>query len=221
MPGASSSSPGTDSVPHREPLLAWPGWGHLGYFAYVGGLLSVWFWFVYGGADYITAQRDLRVRIHFDAEERIPFVPEAVVVYLSVFVLMYASPFILRARRELRALATTLSFVILCAGIVFLLLPADLGFPPHDDFGATASLFRLADWLNLDYNLVPSLHVAMSVVCIGAFSSRVGPTGKRLLWAWGLAIAISTLLTHQHHVVDVVSGLALGAGAVVLVYRRL
>lgn len=65
---------------------------------------------------------------------------------------------------------------------------------------------HVADRMNLAYNLVPSLHVAMSIVCIETFARHASTTGKIALRSWGLVIAASTLLTHQHHMLDVVTG---------------
>ena len=81
-------------------------------------------------------------------------------------------------------------------------------------------MFDLADRLNLTYNLVPSLHVALSLACIAAFSTRTAPVGKTLLWIWATGIAISTILTHQHHVIDVVTGWLLATISVRLIYAR-
>ena len=226
MPGGSSTRIGNRAVcpadppirPRSDAFFGWPGWHHLGYFVFLAVAQTLLFWLVYGGADYVTARRALRLRIHLDVEQRIPFIPEAVVIYVSIFALIYAAPFVLRSRQELRALAATLATVTLCAGVGFLLFPAELGFPEAQEFGACAGLFHFADRLNLDYNFVPSLHVAMSVVCAGAFATRASVAGKVVLWAWAAAIAASTLITHQHHVLDVVTGLALGVAALKLVY---
>ena len=67
----------------------------------------------------------------------------------------------------------------------------------------------MADTMNLEYNLVPSLHVAMSIVCVDIYSRRAGYFVKSVLWVWGCAIALSTLVTHQHHVLDVITGFVL------------
>ena len=141
----------------------------------------IWFGFAYGGADYLTAHRSLRVPVHFTAELKIPFVPEAAWVYLSIQLLFLAVPFVLRSRRELVALWATLAAVILVAGIGFLLVPAELAYPPPDDRGAASFAFRLADRLNLDYNLLPSLHVALTVSCVAALSLRARPAERVLL----------------------------------------
>ena len=200
------------------PFLAWPGWPQLRYAWAVSLLNAAWFVLVYGGCDALTTHRTSRVPVHFAAESRIPFVPGMVAVYMSIYVLFLVGPFILRTRDEFRALIVTLAVVILFGGIGFLIIPARLAFAPpsHDALGVWAGLFHLADRLNLTYNLVPSLHVALANVCVAAFSRHATGMGTVLLWTWAAAIAASTLLTHQHHVVDVVTGWLLGSLAVKL-----
>jgi len=204
----------------QEPFLAWPGWRHLR-FAWVLSLAgAAWFVWVYAGANALTAHRAARVRVHFDAELGFPFVPEAVVIYMSIYLLFLAAPFIIRQRNDFFALSMTLNLVVLLSGLCFLAVPAQLAFAPPQDLGAFPELFRFADRLNLTYNLVPSLHVALSVLCIAAFSGRANPAGKVLFWIWAVAIALSTLLTHQHHVIDVVAGFALALIGYRFVYLK-
>jgi membrane-associated phospholipid phosphatase len=189
-----------------RPFLGWPGWRHCG----LAGVLflagTVWFILIYGGADAITAAHAVRVRVHFDAELGIPFVPAAVLLYMSVYPLFALAPFVLRDRREILALSLTQNTLILVAGVVFLCLPAELAFPLPSELGAFPELFRLADRLNLDFNLLPSLHVALSTSCVLAYRPHANPTVRWMLMAWAAAIALSTLLTHQHHVADVLAG---------------
>ncbi len=191
-----------------EPFLVWPGWGHLGYTLLLSVPNTLWFMLVYGGADFLTAHRSYRVRLHFAAELNIPLVPAMTGFYMSIYLLFLAGPFILRKRSEVRALVGTLALVILFAGIGFLLFPADLVLaqPAEEQLGAWAGLFHLADKLNLTYNLAPSLHVALAVACIAVYASRCRATGRVLLWLWAVMIAASTILTHQHYVLDAVTG---------------
>src|SRR5262249_38786418 len=61
----------------------------------------------------------------------------------------------------------------------------------------------------LEYNCVPSLHVALAATA-GWFYLKVGGALWRFfVCAWVAAIVASTLLGHQHHLVDLVAGAAL------------
>ena len=197
-----------------ERFLGWPGWPFLRYAWLLSAANGVWFALVFGGCDWLTSHRSLRVPIHLPIELSIPLVPSAVVIYMSIYLLFLAGPFIVRERREFTALIRALALATLIGGVAFLLLPSRAAFAPPGDLGIWAGLFHFADHLNLDYNMVPSLHGALSVCCIAAFSRHTGAAGRAMLWTWAFAIALSTLLTHQHHVVDVLGGWCAGLVAI-------
>jgi membrane-associated phospholipid phosphatase len=204
-----------------EPFWGWPGWKHLR-FAWLVSLAGLlWFMLVYGGADFLTAQRSFRVRVYLDAELEIPFIPEAAIVYMSIYPLFVAAPFVLRKRAEFFALAMTLNLSILIAGVCFLSFPAQLGFTPPTNFGLSPNLYHFADNLSLTYNLVPSLHVALSTICIAVFAERATTVWKILFWAWAAAIAVSTLLIHKHHLLDVATGFLLAWAVLKFFHQRL
>ena len=191
-----------------DSFLAWPGWAHLRYAGLLSLANAIWFVIVYSGADLLTARRGFRLPVHFTAELRIPFVPAMTVFYMSLYLLFLMAPFILRTRREFRAAVLAMASAIFVSGIAFLLFPAELAFAPpaEGDLGIWAGLYHVADRLNLTYNLLPSLHVAFAVVCVAFFSPHAPRPVKALLWLWAALIAASTVLIHQHHVLDVVAG---------------
>ena len=177
-----------------------------------GTLLSAWFALIFGGAWYVTTLHAWRVPIHFEWELAIPLWPWMVVVYETMLVAFAIAPFVLRSPAEVRALVLALGGEMLIAGIVFVLVPAEAAYAPMpDDLGVWTWPLRIATTLNLGTgsNMAPSLHVALGLTCLWVFADRAGPTGKALLWLWAIAIAASTLLLHQHHFVDVLSGIAL------------
>jgi membrane-associated phospholipid phosphatase len=197
----------------KPPFLAWPGWPFLR-FAWLLSLVNgAWFAFVYGGCDWLTAHRTLRVPIHLPIELSIPLVPGMVLAYLSIDLLFLMGPFIIRERREFAALIRGLALATFIAGIGFLLLPAVPAYAPPGDLGIWAGLFQFAHTVTLTYNMAPSLHVALSACCIAAFARHASRPGAFLLWSWAALIALSTLLTHMHHLIDVVTGWLLGLAA--------
>ncbi|HEX4588669.1 MAG TPA: hypothetical protein VH120_01990 [Gemmataceae bacterium] len=205
--------------PRGEPFFAWPGWAMVYYAILLAVPLASWWVVVYVGADWLTAWRSDRVRVHLDFELGMPFIPAWILAYLSLDLMFLGAPFILRSRRELRALALCLAGVTAVAGAGFLLVPAELAYPPSD-VGRWAGLFAVARAMALRYNLVPSLHVAMSCICLAAYGTRCGMVGKSFLTAWGVAIVGSTLLTHQHHLIDVATGLVLAWAGKRFIYDR-
>jgi membrane-associated phospholipid phosphatase len=194
-------------------FLAWPGWPFLRFAWLLSALNSAWFIFVYYGCDWITAHRRLRVPISLPIELAIPLIPASVLLYMSIYLLFLAGPFIIRGRREFAALIRALAFTILIGGLSFLLLPASAAFPPPGDVGVWTGLLHFAHSVALEHNMVPSLHVALSVCCLAVFARLASSFGRILLWSWAGAIALSTLLTHQHHVIDALTGWLLGLAA--------
>jgi membrane-associated phospholipid phosphatase len=201
----------------------WPDLQTVRTFVWVGLAGASWFVLIYGGADYVTSRRALRIAVGFDAEQAIPFFAPAVWVYMTIYALFLMAPFVLRAPERVIALAATHAAVVLVGGVGFLLLPSELAYRPAvvvADGSFTFRLYRFADWLNLNYNLLPSLHVALSVACVAVYAPFARRAGRLVLWSWALAVALSTIFTHFHHVLDAVTGFALGAAGARVVYPR-
>jgi membrane-associated phospholipid phosphatase len=203
----------------NEAFFAWPGWILLAQTAVLALPVTLWWIFVYHGANWLTHFRAYHVRIHLDAELAMPFMPPLILAYLSMDAVFLPAPFILRNCRELRALSLTLVVVTAVAGMCFILFPAELAYPQRDPRG-WSGLFSFARQIALSYNLVPSLHVSMSCICLAAYATHCGAVGKAILGGWAAAIALSTLLTHQHHLLDVVAGLVLAIAGKRLIYDR-
>jgi membrane-associated phospholipid phosphatase len=190
--------------PHSQP--------HLRRFALLSLLIAAEFAVVFYGADWLTAQHPIRIHAYTNAELAIPLVPVMVVPYMSMYVIFLFAPFVLRTRADLDRFAGALARVIAIAGIAFLLFPAKLGFAPASAVGSIWNPWlQLAASVSRRYDLVPSLHVALFTVCAGTYARRTTSGVRLLLGIWLVVVAASTVLTHRHHLIDVVTGLALGA----------
>lgn len=186
-------------------------WPHLRHFALLWALITAEFTVVYYGADWIAAHHALRIHAYLRSELHIPLVPVMVVPYMTMYVIFLFTPVVLRRSADLVRFAGALALVIAVAGIAFLLLPAQLGFAPVSAPGSIwEPWLRLATTLSRTNNLLPSLHVALFTVAAVTFAARVSTPVRAFLGIWLLIVAAATLLTHQHHLIDVVTGLALG-----------
>jgi membrane-associated phospholipid phosphatase len=204
----------------RPPFLAWPGRRVLAEAVVLGTAQTLWWMLVYYGADWVTGMRSQRVRVHLDAELAIPFIPAFILAYRSLDPLFLIGPFVLRTSAQIRALTWGLFCVTLIAGLCFLLLPAEPAYAPQEVPSFWAAIFAINTQIVRRHNMVPSLHVALSTVVLAAYGTGRGAGGRAGLAAWGGLIALSTLLVHEHHVLDVVAGFLLGWAGYRLVYLR-
>ena len=170
--------------------------------------ISVAFFTVYPTCNWVTMQRENVLGLYISLELQIPFVPEFVWAYLSLYLLFLIPPFFLTHQR-MNVLGRQLIAATLFCGLVFLLLPTELGFEraiPEDPF--YSALFANLFAIDLPHNMVPSLHVTFSTLIL--FTLLDGPRrapAKALFLAWLVLICASTILVHQHHLLDVATGL--------------
>jgi PAP2 superfamily len=171
------------------------------------GLNLLAYLFLYPFCNWITGLRSFTLGLYLPFECRIPFVPSLIWAYLSINVLIVLALFILDASqfRELgrQMLAATL---ISCA--FFLLFPAHLGFlRTVPDSPIYRNVFNQLFMLDKPYNLVPSLHISYATLCVGSYRKAIRSTGMNFAFlVWLALIAVATLLVHQHHLLDILTG---------------
>ena len=179
------------------------------------GVITVVFIAVYPTINWFTETRAHRYRLYLPFELDIPLAPLFIWAYLSMYALFLMPLFMVSAER-MQALGKQLAAGTILCGIVFLLLPADLGFlrevPSQPLY---ASIFSGLFGVDRPHNLMPSLHVVFS--CLILFMCREGANVilRVLLFVWVVLIVASTVLVHQHHLIDALTGLA-----VTLLLRR-
>ena len=176
--------------------------------------LSLLFLGVYGLCNWITSQRHDVGTLYFDWERFIPFVPWMFIPYFSIDLFFVAAPFLCRDEEELTVLCQRLLVATIAAGICFLLFPLKFAFQrPHvvGGLGLTIDWFRGMD---LPYNLVPSLHIVYQTILVQHYARHTRGLWRAGSNLWFSLIAFSTLLTYQHHFLDVVAGFALGVGCI-------
>ena len=145
-------------------------------------------------------------------DERIPFLPDWVWIYLVPYLVgpvavgvLTRDTFLWYIRRGLLLVGLTL--------LIFIAFPTRTVRPPQTDLGdgPTARLYR--SMVAIDEppaNAAPSLHV--SLTCLLAWGLVrdfprwwwIAFTGTGLVW-------LATLLTWQHHLIDVATGAVLGS----------
>lgn len=220
MAASSAAESSQSPAEGREPFLAWPGMSSLRLTLPLSYLFFKIFYSVYGGTSLLAKLRRPHLDFYFPWEMRLPFLPSWTLVYLTVPLLLLLTPFILRTWRTFMPFFLTLTAETLVAGVVFLVVPLAQAYPPRLASGFLGGVFHLADRLNLDYNKLPSLHMAFAVTAAIVFGRRCGWLGRTLFSLWIVAVCASGMLIHEHQVLDLAAGIALGLAGVTTVQRR-
>jgi protein-tyrosine phosphatase len=187
-----------DAVPTWKEAAAWA----LG--------LSLVFLVGYGGSNLIATRLDGGPGFHFEWERRLPVVPAMIVPYWSVDVLFFASFFLCTRRDELRTHGLRFVVANLVSATFFLLFPLRFAFDRPVVGGVFGWMFDTLHFADAPFNLAPSLHVADLCILWPLYVRHTRGALRLLAKAWIVLIAVSTLLTYQHHVIDVVTGFMLG-----------
>ncbi|MFP2910083.1 phosphatase PAP2 family protein, partial [Pyxidicoccus sp. 3LFB2] len=206
-----SERPALFGLPRRDELLI------------TGSLtmgFALFFLAVYGGASWVTGFYPGGLRVDLPFERHIPFIPGWAAVYVSMDVLLLLSLFVFRTWRDMVPFALALCVETVVGAVGFLVLPVEVAWPARVVHGGSAGVFFLADTMNLERNYLPSLHVAFACTAALAYAERSGWLGRTLFGLWAAAIAASTLLIHEHHLLDVVAGALLAWGTWRLVAPR-
>jgi membrane-associated phospholipid phosphatase len=188
----------------------WPRWlwGSLGLFGlWAAGYFAIGAWVA-----------PSRVRVFSTGlEDALPFWPTASLLYLCVDPLFFLPFAVLPDQRALRRHSLAVLGVLAVSFTVWALYPVAFPRPevPPDAPGFGAWVLRTIQGSDPAVNCLPSTHCAMALLAALSVLRAHRALGLYALFTAG-AIGLSTVLTRQHFVVDVLTGYALGAGAFAL-----
>jgi len=152
-------------------------------------------------------------------DRALPLVPGWSLVYWSLFLAAVLPVFVVHQQEHVRRTILAFIAVWLVAFACFLLYPTVTSRPAKalgDGFGDWG--LRLILSTDIRYNCLPSLHVAqcfLAAFTCGIVHRGVGAAAV----VWASLVAISTLLTKQHYVLDVIGGVFLAAAAYAIFLR--
>lgn len=175
-------------------------------------LFYVVFFPVYFVSGQFAASSGRAIEFAMSWEKAIPFVPWMIWPYLSLFSL-FPLPLFHMTFREMSALSRQSSLSLMIAAAIFVLLPGKLGFQHAPVAGLLKPVFDAIAAVDTPHNLAPSLHVVFATLILLGCAERAS---RRLAWVyrlWLASMSVSTMLVHQHHLLDVATGLGLAVAA--------
>lgn len=153
-------------------------------------------------------------------DDAVPFLPLTAIVYVSAYAQAIAAFLTLKRFIDLQHFLEIFTVTVVVAGFMHWAFPTR--FPrelfPLDANDPSTLLLRMVRAVDTPASCFPSLHVGLAFAC--AFAIR--QPRPKLWWVffgWSVAIAVSTLTTKQHYLVDVAGGLVLAVVCVAVVER--
>lgn len=171
---------------------------------------------IYPLANLLAQQSHVERSVVLLLDHAIPFVPWMIVPYMSSGLLLALSFLWVRSKDDVRVLSQRLLLATVVAAMVFVLYPVRFSMQrPAVDASLPSFLFGLLSAVDRPYNQMPSLHVTYCVILWASLRTSVMRYVMRMVLAvWLMLVAIATVFTYQHHLLDVVGGLLLGTVAV-------
>jgi membrane-associated phospholipid phosphatase len=194
----------------NEPSITWPNAER--WIAYLRFLFifSVLFLFVFVGLGMLSARFRVPMNLYMPWEIQIPCFPWMIWIYFLLYTL-FLLPLLHMTPVQMAALSRQSVVTLLVAGIGFLVFPGQVGFPPTSYAGINGAILSFLDHLSTTTgrNLIPSLHVAFSALILLGCCDFLRPPLTWIYGTWLVLMCASTVLTHQHHLLDMAAGLGL------------
>ncbi|HYF33918.1 MAG TPA: phosphatase PAP2 family protein, partial [Prosthecobacter sp.] len=179
--------------------------------ALVSAVTSVSFLVIYNACNWITKFRPDVGKAAFGWETMIPVVPWMIVPYWSLDAFFVVAPFLCRRGCDLSLLARRLVLSNVLCGLCFLIIPLELAWVRPKVEGMYAGWFAAIQGMDAPHNLFPSLHIVLRTVLAVHYARHSRGVARFLSHVWFSLIGVSTLLTWQHHLVDVLGGFLMAA----------
>jgi hypothetical protein len=149
--------------------------------------------------------------LHETALDRlVPFDPSAIWLYLSFFVFVPVA-YLCAPPSRLKPLLRSMQLCAIASVMVFVLWPTTLVYPPIPSGAAGSAVLQALAGSDSTQNCLPSLHGALTVLCVFALWRPERPLCSAVTLLWGLAIMWSVVQARRHLAIDLGAGVALGA----------
>ncbi|MGE0615196.1 MAG: phosphatase PAP2 family protein [Bacteriovoracia bacterium] len=156
-----------------------------------------------------------------------PLVPDTIWIYLSEYALFPLAFLQLKDRKSMNLFCYCLLVLQTFSVLIFWFFPTTY---PRDLYPLTGNENMFTYWvfstfrsLDTPANCLPSLHVGSCYITSFVFLQDPSPAARKKFWAfflWATAVAITTLTTKQHYIVDCFAGLGCAAAVYWLLTRK-
>lgn len=174
---------------------------------------------IYFFVNRLQVEPQSRLDLATPLDRRIPFIPQLALIYFSTYIFVIQPFIILSDSRQFYWMLASFGSITVVASLIHAIVPSKI---ERNEMLVTDSMSgKMIDLFQKTckpYGNFPSMHVALSVPVVGINFMVAGPIAGSITLVWGILIAISTLYTKQHYILDVLAGLIGGVLISALTY---
>ncbi len=160
-----------------------------------------------------------RIDLGIELDRKIPYVPLFALAYFSTYIFVVQPFFILSDARQFYWMLTSFVSISVLSSLIHATIPSKIERVEQVTVGGLSGwMLALFQKTCKPYGNFPSMHVGLSVPVVAANFMAGGSVIGGVMLAWAVLIAVSTLFTKQHYILDVLAGVAGGLVISGLVY---
>ena len=149
-----------------------------------------------------------RIDLGTELDRKTPYIPLFALVYFSTYIFVVQPFFILSNRRQFYLMLTSFILISVISSLIHATIPSKIERVEQVTTGGLSGwMLGLFQKTCKPYGNFPSMHVGLSVPVVIANFMAGGPIAGSIMLVWAVLIAVSTLYTKQHYILDVCAGL--------------
>lgn len=182
--------------------------------------LTLFGWLIlYFFVNRLRVEPSRRIDLGIELDQKIPYLPLFALVYFSTYVFVLQPFFILSDARQFHWMLTSFVSISVISSLIHAAVPSKIERVEQVTVGGLSGwMLGLFQKTCKPYGNFPSMHVGLSVPVVAANFIAGGPVIGGVMLAWAVLIAVSTLFTKQHYILDVLAGVAGGLVISALAY---
>ncbi len=155
----------------------------------------------------LEVAHERRLDLGMEIDRKIPFLPQFALVYFSTYIFVVQPFLVLADARQFYWMLASFVTISVGSSLIHATVPSKIERREELNVaGMSGWMLGLFQKTCKPYGNFPSMHVGLSVPVVGANYIIFGPLVGTVTLLWGILIALSTLFTKQHYILDVLAG---------------
>ncbi len=165
---------------------------------------------IYGSTRFVPGEHWVIPELWLDRQ--IPFSTQGIWLYLSFFVVVPFA-FLCAPLAKIKSMMIAVVISAFISGLVFVIFPTTLVYPEFNQQTFADQVFYWLLWIDTAQNCLPSLHAALTVICLLVLWNNKKRLLSLIYLIISLAIGFSIIQLRRHLSLDVGAGVLLGITA--------